>query len=54
MTIPTTNVSINGQSVVFNNRQATAGYAAKGWDHRWLKHCPCGGPWKVEILNDNA
>jgi hypothetical protein len=51
MTIPVTNVSNNGTSVVFSSRQPTGGFTAKGWDHRWIKHCPCGGPWKLEILN---
>ena len=51
MTVPNTNVLNNGASIVFNSKPATCGVTGKGWDHRWLKHCPCGGQWKIEVLS---
>ena len=26
----------------------------KGWDLRWATKCHCGGPWKLNCLNDNT
>ena len=26
----------------------------KGWDLRWASKCHCGGPWKLNCLNDNT
>ena len=49
MTISAANIGASG---LFNSKQASSGPNTKGWDHRWLKHCPCGGFWKIETLNN--
>lgn len=32
---------------------ANDGKTVKGWDRRWSIKCPCGGPWKLNCLDEN-
>ena len=35
-----------------HNPHSKAKSSLQAWENRWLRHCPCGGPWKVAAFEE--